>query len=285
MRWIDGVASDDLPADDRGLQFGDGLFETVAVVDHKPQLLERHLARLRRDARALRLPDPDILVLGDEAARLAARGAACGVLKIVWTAGSGGRGYARPDTPQPRRMLSLHPAPAHSVSCWYDGVSVTLCRTRLAHQPALAGIKHLNRLEQVLARDEWAASGAREGIMQDQEGAVVEGTMSNLFAVHNGAVATPALDTAGIAGIMRETIINRLADLDQAVTLKPLSLESLMASDEVFLCNSVNGVWPVRELLGHGTWNVGPLTRSLQNWIDHHRLACTPATRTTEGQP
>ena len=105
MRWIDGVASDDLPADDRGLQFGDGLFETVAVVDHQPRLLERHLARLRRDARALRLPDPDILVLGDEAARLAARGAACGVLKIVWTAGSGGRGYARPDTPQPRRML------------------------------------------------------------------------------------------------------------------------------------------------------------------------------------
>ena len=285
MRWIDGVASDHLPADDRGLQFGDGLFETIAVVGHQPRLLERHLARLRRDAGALRLPEPDTRVIGDEAMGLAAQGSASGVLKIIWTAGSGGRGYARPETLQPRRMLSLHPAPAHPVSHWQDGVSVTLCRTRLAHQPALAGIKHLNRLEQVLARDEWASSGAQEGIMQDHDGAVVEGSMSNLFVVRGGAVISPPLDTAGIAGVMREAIMSRLVELGQAVTQEPLSLESLTASDEVFLCNSINGVWPVRELPGHGTWSVGPLTRSLQDWIDRHRLACTPATRTTEGQP
>ena len=285
MRWIDGVASDHLPADDRGLQFGDGLFETIAVVDHQPRLLERHLARLHRDAEAMGLPAPDSLLIGDEARALAAQGAGCGVLKIIWTAGSGGRGYARPATPQPRRLLSLHSAPTHSVCHWQDGVSATLCHTRLGHQPALAGIKHLNRLEQVLARCEWATAGAQEGIMLDQEGLVVEGSMSNLFAVRDGAVITPPLNAAGIAGVMREAIISRLAEPGQAVVQEPLSLEGLASSDEVFLCNSVNGVWPVRELQGHGRWAVGPLTRSLQDWIDHHRLACTPATRTTEGQP
>lgn len=276
MVWIDGVAGDHVPADDRGLQFGDGLFETVAVVDHRPQLLDAHVARLCRDARTLRLPAPDPDRLRHEATHVAAQGMACGVLKILWTAGSGGRGYARPPDPRPRRIMSLHPAPAHPAAHWDDGVAVALCSLRLARQPALAGIKHLNRLEQVLAREEWGASGAAEGIMRDQDDWIIEGSMSNLFAVREGQVVTPRLDTAGVAGVMRDAVMARLDGDGRTVEQTQLSPAALGGCDEVFLCNSVNGVWPVRELQGTGTWSVGPVTRELQAWVDGRRLACTP---------
>ena len=282
MRWIDGVASDDLPADDRGLQFGDGLFETVAVVDRAPRLLDAHLDRLDHGARSLGLPPPDRQTLRDEARTLSAQGAACGVLKIIWSAGSGGRGYARPDTPSPRRILSFHPAPANPADHWHSGVIVALCQLRLARQPALARLKHLNRLEQVLARAEWAGSDAAEGLMLDQDGRVIEGTMSNLFAVDGGTVVTPVLDGAGVAGVMRGAIMERLTQQGMAVRERELTVDALSQCEEVFVCNSINGVWPVRELRQARTWPVGPVTRQLQAWIDEQRLACTPVARGEE---
>ncbi|WP_290652255.1 aminodeoxychorismate lyase [Aquisalimonas sp.] len=281
---IDGAASAQLPADDRGLQFGDGLFETVAVVDGYPRLLEAHLQRLTRDAVALGLPEPDPDLIASEAVSLAAWAGDCGVLKILWTGGSGGRGYARPQKPSPRRILSLHPAPAHPRRYWEQGVRATVTTVRLARQPLLAGIKHLNRLEQVLARAQWDGQDAAEGLMRDEAGHVVEGTMSNLFIVREGAVITPDLTGCGIAGVMRRTLMDYLSRQGRPVAEQNVDQAVLGAADEVFVCNSVNGVWPVCEVAGSARWPVGPVTRELQHWIDEQGHACTPALRGAESE-
>lgn len=279
---VDGAASAQLPADDRGLQFGDGLFETVAVVDGCPRLLEAHLQRLTRDAVSLGLPQPDPDLIGGEAASLAAWAGDCGVLKILWTGGSGGRGYARPQKPDPRRILSLHPAPTHPSGHWEQGVRAAITTVRLARQPHLAGMKHLNRLEQVLARAQWDGQDVAEGLMRDEAGHLVEGTMSNLFIVRDGAVITPDLSECGIAGVMRRTLMDHLSRQGRPVAERSLDQAVLSAADEVFVCNSVNGVWPVSEVAGVASWPVGPVTRELQQWIDEQGYACTPALRSAE---
>ncbi|SEO52446.1 aminodeoxychorismate lyase [Aquisalimonas asiatica] len=279
MYLVDGAPCDHLPVDDRGLQFGDGLFETIAIVSGRPCLLERHLARLVRGAEALSLPAPDLERITADVTRLATAGPGCGVVKVVWTAGSGGRGYARPDPVTPRRIVSRHPAPQHPASHWSDGITACLVTVPLARQPHLAGIKHLNRLEQTLARAQWQGAGVAEGLMCDEGGRFIEGTMSNLFVVHGGCVVTPRLDECGIAGVMREAIMDKLAADGAPATEGEVTLETLQEATEVFVCNSVNGVWPVRRIDGVGHWRVGPVSRRLLHWLDREALACTPAGR------
>lgn len=281
MYLVDGADRDELPADDRGLQFGDGLFETVAVVDGRPVFLHEHLDRLGRGASALGLPEPDAERLAAEAQQLA-RAAGHGVLKILYTAGSGGRGYARPKPVQPRRILSLHAAPSHAADRWHSGIRVTVSRVRLAHQPVVAGIKHLNRLEQVLARRQSDEAGVAEGLMRDQYGHFIEGTMSNLFLVIGGEVRTPFLESCGVVGIMRNAIMTHLADQGLEAEEQLVDDADLGRASEMFLCNSINGVWPVTHVDDVAVGSIGPVTRRLQEWIDRERLACTPATREGE---
>lgn len=279
MYLVDGAPCEHLPVDDRGLQFGDGLFETIAVVAGHPRLMDRHLERLARGASALALPSPDQDCIRSEIVRLAAGGPACGVIKVVWTAGSGGRGYARPDPVTPRRIIGSHPAPSHPPAHWFDGITASVVTTPLAHQPRLAGIKHLNRLEQTLARTEWQGSDDAEGLMCDQGGRFIEGTMSNLFLVAGSQVVTPRLDHCGIAGVMREAIMDWLAAEGIPAVEEPVHAEDLRKASEVFVCNSINGVWPVRRVRRIGDWEVGSVARKLQDWLDREELACTPASR------
>ncbi|HKJ10115.1 MAG TPA: aminodeoxychorismate lyase [Gammaproteobacteria bacterium] len=258
---INGVAADQVSVFDRGLQYGDGLFETVAVAAGRLLYRERHLDRLRRDCRRLAIPEPDPEVLCREGQELARR-CTRGVLKLVITRGVGGRGYRPPERPTPTRIVSLHPWPDHPQSWRTNGVRVRICRQRLGGAAALAGIKHLNRLEQVLARAEWDDPEVAEGIMLDTDGRPVEGTMSNLFVVTDGVLQTPHLSTCGVAGIIRARIMELAQVMGIPCREAVLEMADIGRAQEVFVTNSIIGVWPVNAL-EERRWSAGPLTRRL----------------------
>jgi 4-amino-4-deoxychorismate lyase len=248
---LDGVATTALPLDDRGLAYGDGLFETMRAVGGRIALWDFHLARLRRGCARLDIAAPDPGVLAAECAALA-EGHADGVLKLLLTRGGGGRGYAAPHGSTPRRILMRHPAPAASPA---QGLRLHACATRLPLDPALAGIKHLNRLHQVLARAEVEAAGADEGLCLDAAGRVACATAANVFAVVDGVLRTPAVDEAGVAGACRAAL---LADpvVGPTVRIGELRPEELTRASEVFLTNAVRGVMPVAAFAGHA-WPAG----------------------------
>lgn len=262
MWLIDGRRATRVPVDDRALQYGDGLFETLAVADGRVRLLPLHLARLTEGCRRLRLAVPSVDLLSGELDRLA-RGQARAVIKLVITRGSGQRGYAPPSPAQPRRMLGRFAWPVWPRSHYTRGVAVRICQTRLGLNPGLAGIKHLNRLEQVMARAEWRGGRWQEGLMLDIDGRVVCGTMSNVFAVRDGCLETPTVTRCGVAGVMRSLLRREAARLGLHCEERDLDLDTLAAADELFLTNALIGLWPIRRL---GTLELrrGPVTRSLQ---------------------
>jgi 4-amino-4-deoxychorismate lyase len=237
---------------DRGLAYGDGVFRTLAVSGGKPEFWRRHMAKLAADCAALGIAAPDAALLA-AAARMLLKAGAQAVLKIIVTRGVGGRGYKPPDAAAPTRIVLRAPWPAYAPDMATVGVALRLCETRLGLQPRLAGVKHLNRLEQVLARAEWSDPAIAEGLMQDSDGRVVEGVMSNLFVVKGGEVATPDLTRCGVAGVMRGLLLEsaRVADL---------ALSEVRGADELFLTNSLIGLWPVRQFDGRA-YAVGPVTR------------------------
>lgn len=232
---------DAVPTDDRGLAYGDGLFETMRVHHGAVPWWEAHWARLADAGNRLQMALPDPRQALEEAAALFADGGD-GVLKLLLTRGSGGRGYVPPDDPIPTWIVSRHELPPQSTR----GLAAIWCDTRLATQPLLAGLKHCNRLEQVLARAECVAAGADEGLMCDHQGNVVGATSANLFVLCDGHWLTPLLDRCGVAGICRGQLIPRLdareARLDRA---------AVEAADAVFLCNAVRGILPLAALDGY----------------------------------
>jgi 4-amino-4-deoxychorismate lyase len=266
---VNGVERDVIGVDDRGLRYGDGLFETIAVQSGEPRHWERHWSRLQRGAQRLAMSVPP--ALEDEARRLCA-GVSQAVLRIILTRGSGGQGYAADDNAPPNRIVSLVPWRERPSEWARDGVAVRLCRTRLARNPRLAGLKHLNRLEQVLARAEWRDEFA-EGVMYSEGGDVIEGTMSNVFLVSNGELVTPELTHCGVEGVMRSLVLDSARRLDLPMQIRSVAPDELMQAAEVFLTNSLIGIWPVRTLdrqaEGRGTikFAVGTVTRELQGEI------------------
>ena len=265
---INGQDSATVSAQDRGLLFGDGLFETLAIRNGVPLRWERHLQRLMLGCERLGIPCPDVSALTTESLALC-KGHDRAVLKVIVTRGVGGRGYRAPAQPQPTRILSRYPWPDYPLSNARDGVRVHLCNTRLAQQPALAGIKHLNRLEQVLARAEWVDEAIAEGLLFDRGDHVIEGTMSNLFLVSDGQLVTPDLSDCGVAGIMRAMIIEIAAVLGVNCVVRSVARTELFDAAELLLCNSLIGLWPVRQL---DTRHLvpGPVTRRLQEALELH---------------
>ena len=249
---------------DRGLAYGDGVFETIAVRDGVPLHLERHLARLKAGCARLGFAPPPLE--GDLRDR--ASGHARAVLKVIVTRGEGGRGYLPPEDPVPTRVISLYAWPSHEPEWAERGVAVRWCDTRLAIQPALAGLKHLNRLEQVLARAEWEGMDQwQEGLMRDMDDNVIEATQANVFVVKGGHLHTPRLDRCGIAGITRGRLIEAADELGVACDEVVLDESAVESADEVFLCNSIIGVWPVRAIGDTHYSAPGPVTRRVQAWL------------------
>jgi len=259
--WVDGVSADVLAVSNRGLAYGDGLFETLLVRGGRPRLFERHLARLLDGCQRLHLP-LDSALLTEEAQRFATA-MGDGVLKVIVTRGDAPRGYAIDPLAAPRRILQAAPLPAYPSAHAEEGVALFQCAMRLAEQPALAGLKHLNRLEQVLARSEWSDPRWAEGLMCDTSGRVIEGVYSNLFMVCDGRLCTPALARCGVAGVMRAELLAQAQALGMETLVADFSLDDLACADEVFVCNSVYGVWPVLTC-GAARWQAGAVTRKLQ---------------------
>jgi 4-amino-4-deoxychorismate lyase len=262
--WVDGQPADSVPLKDRGLAYGDGVFETIAVKAGQPLLLDRHLQRLHEGCRRLGLVADHELVRSEVLAYAAALGD--GVLKLILTRGDSQRGYGINTEAAVRRILQGSPPAAYPETHGTDGIRLFACVTRLAEQPLLAGLKHLNRLEQVIARAEWRDAEHAEGLMLDTSGRVIEGVFSNLFLVRNGLLLTADLKRCGVAGVMRAEILAQAQVLGVPVAVADISLEQLQQADEVFVCNSVYGIWPVRECAGM-SWSVGPLTRKLQGIV------------------
>ncbi|MDU9393688.1 aminodeoxychorismate lyase [Pseudomonas sp. zfem002] len=259
--WVDGQGADSLALQSRGLAYGDGLFETIAVKAGRLSLLDYHLDRLALGCKRLAI-EADFLLIEDELSRYAAL-LGDGVLKLILTRGDSQRGYAAAVGAAPRRILQGNPAPAYPAENAEQGVRLFPCRTRLAEQPLLAGLKHLNRLEQVLARAEWQGAEYAEGLMLDMSGRVIEGVYSNLFLVRDQQLFTADLSRCGVAGVMRAALLDAAADEGIPTHVGDLSLSDLEQADELFLCNSVYGVWPVRSFASLN-WSPGPLTRKLQ---------------------
>jgi len=259
--WIDGRPAAELSLGDRGLAYGDGLFETIAVRGGRAWLLPRHLARLGEGLRRLAI-DLDLAAVEAELQAFFAE-LGEGVAKLMITRGEGLRGYAAPQPASPRRILLGNPLPAYSAANAEQGVRLFPCSTRLAEQPLLAGLKHLNRLEQVLARSEWQDAAFAEGLMRDASGRVIEGVFSNLFLVKDDVLLTADLSRCGVAGVMRAEVLEQATRLGIPCEVRDIAHDELLAADEVFVCNSLYGIWPVRELQD-SVWPAGPLTRKLQ---------------------
>ena len=222
---------------DRGLAYGDGVFETMRVHRGGIPWLDAHLQRLQRGAQRLAIELPDEMLLRAEIATVCG-GREAAVLKLIVTRGTGGRGYAPPLHSDLTWMLSLHDAPSPM-----QAVDVIWCGATLADQPALAGIKHCNRLEQVLARREVVAANTDEGLMCDAAGKVISATSANLF-IHDGdGWLTPKLDRSGVAGICRDWLLRHVR-----VGETVLDRDDVLRSSAVFLCNAVRGILPVRRL-------------------------------------
>ncbi len=267
MILINGESKEYIEVADRGFQYGDGLFETIEVRDGQAVFLERHLERLNSGCQRLYIPFPGAELLSLEARPLCRqRISTRAVLKIIVTRGSGGRGYRQPDVIQATRVLSLHPYPDYPENHPEQGIVARFCTTRLGLNPTLAGIKHLNRLEQVMARSEWNDPAIQEGLMLDVNDHVIEGTMTNLFYIKNNSLYTAALTQSGVAGIMRRIIMTLSADHGFSVIEHEFTKDVLLSADEVFVCNSIIGIWPIKQIeVAH--FSVGPMTQSIQTWL------------------
>lgn len=264
--WINGVAGAGVDPTDRGLQYGDGLFETMRVVDGRIRLIDRHLARLRLGCERLSIAPVSGQALRAELDEAAALPGA-GVIKLIVTRGAGGRGYRAAAASATNRIVIAYPSPVYAPHCAEHGVALRYCDTVLSTQAALAGLKHLNRLEQVLARNEWADAPPEEGLMLDCAGRVVCGTMTNLFAVIDAGLRTPDVSRCGVAGTMRATVIEAATAAGMPCAIGDLTPGDLGAASELFVTNALIGAWPVATLAGR-RYGPGPAVRRVQGWID-----------------
>ncbi|MFN3544906.1 MAG: aminodeoxychorismate lyase [Thiobacillus sp.] len=248
MILVDGQPSDHLSARDRGLAYGDGVFRTLRIRSGKPQWWADQYAKWAADAAALAIACPDEALVRGEVERVA--GGNDGVVKLILTRGEGARGYAPMPGLLATRIVMAAPLPPHAAPDAPTDVRVRWCTLRLARQPRLAGIKHLNRLEQVLARAEWNDPEIFEGLLCDDADGVIGGVMTNVFIARDGELFTPALDACGVAGVARQRLLRGVAAAGFPVHVGRLTRDAILGADEVMLCNSLIGVQRVAALEG-----------------------------------
>lgn len=221
--------------------------------------------RLMHGCDRIKIQRPDQSVLRNEALPLCKK-IKEGVLKIIITRGAGGRGYAQTRDLSSTRVMAIFPLPEYSPDFWRKGVAIRMCQTRLSMNPDLAGIKHLNRLEQVMARSEWDTPEFQEGLMMDMENNIVEGTMSNVFCVLDNNLFTPGLTRCGINGIIRERIISVAKKNNISVKEVNISFDQLCEASEIFLTNSLIGIWPVCRMEKQ-KYTIGPFAHRMKELL------------------
>jgi 4-amino-4-deoxychorismate lyase len=263
---VNGVEGAAISTDDRGLQYGDGLFETMGAAQGKVQRLDLHLARLAEGCHRLGMPTPSADVIAAECERVL-EGLGAAVVKLIVTRGPGPRGYPPPQEPTLTRIV-VSTAQQVSEAEAARPLVVRVCETRLGRNPRLAGIKHLNRLEQVLAGAELREPAVDEGIMRSTDDRIVCGTAANLFMVRKGRLLTPQISDCGVSGVMRETVLRTAAKLGIDVEVGDFTLADLERADEFFLTNAVRGIRPVGAVEGIKTFTPGPMIARLREAIE-----------------
>ena len=250
MFQINGKLTNKISVEDRAVQYGDGVFETIAAKDRSLAFWKEHYQRLNKGCKILKIKCPSEPFLKKEINKfikktIHIRYGSRQVLKIIISRGIGGRGYNPPRNSKPTRILGIYNWPSWPGTNSIKGIRMDVCRTRISAQPFLSQIKHLNRLEQIIARSEWQNKSISESIMLDLNGNVIEGTMSNIFGVKKNIFYTPNIKFAGVEGIMRGVILKLLKRNKEKYVIKEITLKELLKFDEVFVCNSIFGIWPV----------------------------------------
>ena len=272
MSWVNGHASDQIACVDRGLHYGDGLFETISCIDGRPRWLEWHLRRLRRGCERLGIGFHDFEALGSEIAVRAEGSGRC-ILKLILTRGiASRRGYRPTGDETPTRIVSRHawPAdPATSAGATAD-FPVAVSGVRLGINPQLAGLKHLNRLEQVLAQQELRGTTREEALMLSSNGQLIGGSMSNVFLADEAGLSTPSLEECGVAGVMREVVCAAAARHGTPVRVRRIEAAELKLAREAFVTNVRWGVRSISELAGR-TLDSRTHAQLARNWIDATR--------------
>lgn len=258
---VNGTPDDRVSALDRGFTLGDGLFETIAVRDGRSPLWQEHMERLTEGCRRLALPAPDPGELALEADRARADGAD-GTIRVSVTRGQGERGYKMPSVVEPTRVVAWFPGVPTFPR---DALVLRWCETRLSENPVLAGMKHLNRLEQVLARSEWDDDDIDEGVMRTVGGDVVECTSCNLFLVRDGVLVTPDLSASGVAGVVRRRVIELAMTLGVSTQVTRIAPNELLEADELFVTNVTRGIAPVASLADRSWPAPGALTARIRD--------------------
>jgi 4-amino-4-deoxychorismate lyase len=258
---VNGQAGDSVHALDRGLAYGDGVFRTMRARSGILLLWLQHFRKLQADCGRLGIECPGEPEFGTDIERIVSTEPDC-VVKLIVTRGQGGRGYAAPAHAVPTRVAASFPLPAPRPGWDEHGVRARWCTARLADQPALAGVKHLNRLENVLARNEWNDADIAEGLMCDGAGQVIAGTMSNVFILEADRLVTPVLERCGVEGVQRSRVIALAQSLGVRSSIEPITPRRLLAADQVYLTNSVIGAWWL-SALDVRTWRRCDLTPAL----------------------
>lgn len=266
--WLDGQAITSPLTTSRALHYGDGIFRTLLRYDNQFIDIKEHINKICHDMEALDLL-PDVSTLHAQL-DCAVHQPGDAVIKLIAMRRTSGRGYA--PRSQAAQLLSQRcPLPHYPVACWEAGIACFVSDVRLAMQPRLAGIKHLNRLEQVLASRNWP-EWAEEGLLRDQEDRPVCGTRSNLFWVSKGQLHTPQLSNCGVAGVMRDKILKLAVELEIATRIDCHAWQSLNQAKEVFVSNSLIGIWPVARIEQRHWHAPGPVTARLMHALAHPRL-------------
>lgn len=232
---------------DRGLAYGDGVFRTIKVVDGMPECWSLHYQKLEADCSAIGIVCPSADLLMSDMQQLIQTGEDS-VAKIIITRGDGERGYTLPAVTMPSRIVIKSAMPQYPNVYASLGVRLIICGTRLSHQPKLAGVKHLNRLENVLARMEWHDPEILDGILTDNQNHVVECTSANIFARYANVLVTPRLDNCGVAGVTRQRIIEAAHSFGLQAKVDVITIEQLLKADEIIICNSIHGALSVRQI-------------------------------------
>jgi 4-amino-4-deoxychorismate lyase len=251
---------------DRGLLYGDGVFRTLRALHGKVKHWPLHHQKLQQDCAELGILCPDVALLSVQLGDLL-KLHPDGVVKLIVTRGEGTRGYAPTARAEPTIIWDVSPMPAYPADLATLGIIARLCQFRLSQQPRLAGIKHLNRLENVLAAAECDATEVAEGLLLDADNNVIEGTRSNLFLVSQGKLVTPDLSRCGVAGVQRELVMAWAAQHNMPLQVRDIGLDEVMNADEVFVVNSIIGLWPICELEKR-RWSNFPVAMRIRQDLD-----------------
>lgn len=255
--WVDGVKQTQLAVQDRAVQYGDGFFTTLLLMQGKVFNWPAHWRRVQTSAERLGFPafneEQLLMSLRQALAELSAERQADPLMaKLIVTRGIGGAGYTPPPEPIPRIIWQLAEHPLYRQVEDFrqapQALTLGICQTQAAIQPQLAGLKHLNRLDNVLARAELVEQNLPEGIMLNAFGEVVSATQANLFVLKDKRLLTPVLQYSGVAGTTRAQLLQLAPQLGFEVVEQRLTLADIEQADELFVTNALRGIMPVERL-------------------------------------